>query len=132
MSGEFRKKLESGEIIVFDGAMGTELAARGIEPGTVANIAAPATVAAVHRAYREAGAEVIITNTFGVNRQVLGRRGDSDRMPEHLLAESCGIACDLARKSVGGVGFVAGDIGPMGVLLEPYGTMQKDVMRSIR
>jgi 5-methyltetrahydrofolate--homocysteine methyltransferase len=88
-------------------------------------------VLAVHRAYREAGADVLITNTFGVNRQVLGIRGDSDANTRYLLPDACKSACELARESVVGGGFVAGDFGPTGDLLVPYGTMQEEKMRSI-
>lgn len=125
MSGEFRKKLESGGIIVFDGAMGTQLAARGIEPGLAANVAAPESVLAVHRAYREAGADVLITNTFGVNGQM---RADAET--RKALSNQCRAAYDLARKAADG-GFVAGDMGPTGVLLVPYGTAKLSEMDAV-
>ena len=125
MSGEFRKKLESGGIIVFDGAMGTQLAARGIEPGLAANVTAPESVLAVHRAYREAGADVLITNTFGVNGQM---RADAET--RKALSNQCRAAYDLARKAADG-GFVAGDMGPTGVLLVPYGTAKLSEMDAV-
>jgi 5-methyltetrahydrofolate--homocysteine methyltransferase len=126
MSGEFRKKLESGEIIVFDGAMGTMLAARGIEPGLAANVIAPESVLAVHCAYREAGADVLITNTFGVNSQM---RADAET--RKALSNQCRAAYDHAREAAAGGGFVAGDMGPTGVLLVPYGTAKLSEMNAV-
>jgi 5-methyltetrahydrofolate--homocysteine methyltransferase len=118
MSGEFRKALESGRIIVFDGAMGTELAARGVEPGLIANVTNPTTVLAVHRAYREAGADVLITNTFGVSAEMATAGAKTTKDLENI----CQKACQFAREAAADDGYVAGDIGPTGKLLEPYGT----------
>ncbi len=137
MSGEFRTRLESGGIIVFDGAMGTMLRARGIEPGVAAGITeAPATVAAIHRAYREASAEVLITNTFDLNSQMRGTHGLLDAGTKIALSIECQGSCSDAREAArgpdaaGGEGFVAGDMGPIGALLEPYGTMTEEAMRA--
>jgi 5-methyltetrahydrofolate--homocysteine methyltransferase len=126
MAGEFRKLLESSRIIVFDGAMGTELAARGVEPGTAANLTASETVLAVHRACREAGAEVLITNTFDVNRQLLADRGVRTK-----LESECHAACEIAREAAAGGGFIAGDMGPTGALLEPHGTTPMSEMQVV-
>jgi 5-methyltetrahydrofolate--homocysteine methyltransferase len=125
MSGEFRKALESGAIIVFDGAMGTQFAARGVEPGLVANVANPMAVQAVHHAYREAGADVLMTNTFTASRPAVARSGEANDLPRYVSE-----ACKLARKALGGGGFVAGDVGPTGELLEPYGTMTEEAVRA--
>jgi methionine synthase I (cobalamin-dependent) len=126
MSGEFRKALADGRIIVFDGAMGTQLAARGVEPGAVANVTHPMAVQAVHHAYRAAGADVLITNTFDINSQM---RADWGTQKAHNIA--CQAACINARDAAGSEGFVAGDMGPMGVLLEPYGTTKESDMRAV-
>ena len=101
------------------------LVARGIEPGLAANVAAPESVLAVHRAYREAGAEVLITNTFGVNGHM---RADAET--RKALSDQCRAAYDHAREAAGG-GFVAGDMGPTGVLLVPYGTAKLSEMDAV-
>jgi 5-methyltetrahydrofolate--homocysteine methyltransferase len=131
MTSEFRKKLQSGEIIVFDGAMGTELAARGATPGAEANVVAPETVLAIHRAYREAGAEVLMTNTFNTTGVALialsGRRRAADT---RAMNKSVSEACALARKALGGGGYVAADLGPTGAMLEPHGMISEEAMRA--
>ena len=125
MTSEFRTALESGRIIVFDGAMGTQLAARGARSGPAANVHAPEIVLAVHRAYREAGADVLMTNTLTASRPALARSGEADELARYVSE-----GCALARKALGGDGYVAGDIGPTGELLEPYGTMTEEAMRA--
>jgi 5-methyltetrahydrofolate--homocysteine methyltransferase len=142
MSSEFRKAMERGGIIVFDGAvgtqltgsagiiifdgaMGTQLTARGAVSGPAANVNAPEIVLAVHRAYREAGADVLMTNTLTASRPALARSGEADELPRYVSE-----ACKLTRQALGGSGYVAGDVGPTGELLEPYGTMTEDAMRA--
>jgi methionine synthase I (cobalamin-dependent) len=69
--------LRSGRVLVMDGAMGTELQRAGLAPGENAaawNFLHPEKVAAVHRAYLDAGAEVLLTNTFLVNGRSYGER----------------------------------------------------------
>ena len=105
--------------------MGTQLTARGVKPGPAANVDAPEIVLAVHRAYREAGAEVLMTNTLTASRPALARSGEADELARYVSE-----ACALARKALGGGGYVAGDIGPTGELLEPYGTMTEEAMRA--
>jgi 5-methyltetrahydrofolate--homocysteine methyltransferase len=125
MSGKFREALERGGIIIFDGAMGTELAARGVKSGPAASVRAAETVLAVHRAYRKAGADVVTTNTFTASRPALTRSGEADELAR-FVAESC----KLARQALGGGGYVAGDVGPTGELLEPYGTASEESVRA--
>jgi 5-methyltetrahydrofolate--homocysteine methyltransferase len=131
MTSKFRKRLESGEIIVFDGAMGTELAARGATPGAGASVVAPETVLAIHRAYREAGAEVLMTNTFTISGVALiAWSGGHWLADTRVMNESVSEACTLARKALGGGGYVAGDLGPTGAMLEPHGTITEEAMRA--
>jgi 5-methyltetrahydrofolate--homocysteine methyltransferase len=125
MASKFRTALESGGIIVFDGAMGTQLAARGVKSGPAANVQTPEIVLAVHRAYREAGAEVLMTNTLTASRPALARSGEADELARYVSE-----ACTLARKALDGAGYVAGDLGPTGELLDPYGTMTEEAMRA--
>ena len=107
------------EFLVFDGAMGTMLQEAGLKAGELPellNFSHPETVTAIHRAYVEAGADVISANTFGANAYKLG---DAARVEDVFAAA---IAC--ARKS--GARYVAADIGPIGALLKPLGTMDFD------
>ena len=119
-SDPFLRRVFAGEeFLVFDGAMGTMLQEAGLKAGELPellNFSHPETVTAIHRAYVEAGADVISANTFGANAYKLG---DAARVEDVFAAA---IAC--ARKS--GARYVAADIGPIGALLKPLGTMDFD------
>lgn len=111
-------------VLLADGAMGTELQKAGLEPGGCGerwNIERPDRVLAIHRAYVEAGSDCLTTNTFGGSRIMLERHGHGDEVEEIAVA-----AVELARRAFGeGAGFVLGDIGPLGGLLEPYGEISE-------
>ncbi len=119
--------------IVLDGAMGTMLHARGIsfdECFDALNLTRPALVADVHRAYLEAGADILLTNTFGANRFRLAEHGLEDRVAEINRA-----GVELARRVVMAAFkeqevLVAGDVGPLGVRLAPFGRVSKEEARS--
>ena len=114
-----RRVFAGEEFLVFDGAMGTMLQEAGLKAGELPellNFSHPETVTAIHRAYVEAGADVISANTFGANAYKLGDVASV----EDVFAAA--IAC--ARKS--GARYVAADIGPIGALLKPLGTMDFD------
>ena len=114
-----RRVFAGEEFLVFDGAMGTMLQEAGLKAGELPellNFSHPETVTAIHRAYVEAGADVISANTFGANAHKLG---DAASVEDVFVAA---IAC--ARKS--GARYVAADIGPIGALLKPLGTMDFD------
>lgn len=116
---DFLTRLRSGPPIVADGAMGTMLLAAGLAPGQPTEqwvLERPEVVQAVHRAYVEAGAELILTCTFGGTRARLSRAGLEGR-----VAEVNRRAVELAREAAAGRAFVAGDIGPLGELLAPLG-----------
>ena len=119
-SDPFLRRVFAGEeFLVFDGAMGTMLQEAGLKAGELPellNFSHPETVTAIHRAYVEAGADVISANTFGANAHKLGNVASV----EDVFAAA--IAC--ARKS--GARYVAADIGPIGALLKPLGTMDFD------
>ena len=111
----------SKNIVVLDGALGTELQKRGLRGGELPellNLCAPETVEAVHRAYVESGADVIYTNTFGANALKLGG--------EAAVADVIRAAVKIARKAAGKKAFVALDLGPTGALLEPLGDLTFD------
>jgi methionine synthase I (cobalamin-dependent) len=109
-------------VFLLDGAMGTQLFARGIEPGScndLLNVTSPDIVLDVHRAYVEAGSDAVLTNTFGGNRYALARHGCADQAFEINKA-----GAELARKAAGEDRYVLGDIGPTGDFLEPLGTLR--------
>lgn len=130
---DFLELLESSsQPILADGAMGTMLNARGIgfdQCFDALNLSNPGLVAEIHRAYIEAGAQIIQTNTFGANRFKLAEHDLADQVDE---INQAGV--ELARKAVM-VSFkdvlVAGDVGPLGVRLAPYGRVQPEEARRI-
>ncbi len=119
-SDPFLRRVFAGqEFLVFDGAMGTMLQKAGLKAGELPemlNFTHPEAVEAVHRAYAQAGADVASANTFGANAHKL----DGAASVQDVFAAA--IAC--ARRS--GVRYVAADIGPIGALLKPLGTMDFD------
>jgi 5-methyltetrahydrofolate--homocysteine methyltransferase len=108
----FLKALESGRVLLMDGAMGTELRRAGLEEGDCGegwNLTAPEKVKAVHQAYVDAGAEVLLTNSFQANGPALTRHGRRDELDEITRA-----AVTLAGAVAGPDRFVLADIGPFG------------------
>ncbi|HET9481487.1 MAG TPA: bifunctional homocysteine S-methyltransferase/methylenetetrahydrofolate reductase, partial [Candidatus Polarisedimenticolia bacterium] len=106
-------------IVVFDGAMGTELYNRGVFINRCfdeMNLSSPDLVRDVHRGYRKAGVDVLETNTFGANRLKLRLHGFEER-----LAEINKAGAALAREIAGDDLYVAGSMGPLGVKIEPWG-----------
>jgi 5-methyltetrahydrofolate--homocysteine methyltransferase len=104
------------EIIIFDGAMGTELPANLGRCPEELNLTHPGVIAGVHTSYVKAGADVITTNTFGGNRFKLKENGLADKIEE---INTKGV--ELARQSAGRKALVAASVGPTGKLLEPLG-----------
>ena len=106
--------------LLADGAMGTQLMLAGLEQGNCGeqwNVAHPEKVLAIQRRYVEAGSDCLLTNTFGGCRIMLNRHGNADKVVEINQA-----AVKIARAAFNGrAGYVIGDIGPFGGLLEPYG-----------
>lgn len=111
-----------------DGAMGTQLMLAGLEQGNCGeawNLTHPERVLAIQRRYAEAGAECIITNTFGGSRIMLNRHSEADHVVEINRA---GVA--ITRQAFGNRdGYVLGDIGPFGGLLQPYGDFTEAQVR---
>ena len=109
-----QKLIERGPAIT-DGAWGTQLQARGLEPGEAPdlwNLTHPKEVAQVGRAYVEAGSAIILTNTFGANRIRLSDSGSADRVKE---INKAGVA--LSREAAGKDALVFASLGPSGKLL---------------
>lgn len=101
---------------LFDGAMGTMLQKAGLPAGMPPekmNLTAPETVKTIHTAYAAAGADILTANTFGASRQKLGE----DPAP-YITA---GVR--LARQAAGENTLVALDVGPLGVLMQPFGEL---------
>ncbi|HHX44341.1 MAG TPA: hypothetical protein GX714_10205 [Chloroflexi bacterium] len=121
MMDDILRALAAGEVIIGDGAIGTQLQARGLPAGVLPelwNAEHPELVTAVHHAYLHAGARIVTTNTFGGNRARLTSAGAADRLTE---LNRKGV--ELARAAADGRAWVLGDIGPTGHLLEPYGVL---------
>jgi 5-methyltetrahydrofolate--homocysteine methyltransferase len=107
-------------VLLADGAMGTELLRLGLEAGGFGetwNVERPQQVISVHKAYHEAGARLLTTNSFRGNRVTLAAHGLGDQVVEINRR-----AAEAARAAVNGDGWVLGSIGPFGGFLEPLGT----------
>lgn len=116
------------KVLVGDGGMGTQLQQAGLEPGGCGeawNIQHPEKVLAIQKGYADAGSDCIITNTFGGCRIMLERHGHAGDVTAINSA-----AVHIARKAFGErPGYVLGDIGPFGGLLEPYGDVTEDSVK---
>jgi 5-methyltetrahydrofolate--homocysteine methyltransferase len=124
MDYSLRQHLQSGKILIADGATGTMLMSAGLPAGAAPelwNVERPEQIIALHRAYLQAGSQIILTNTFGGSRIKLEKFGLGDRVRELNLA-----AVYLAKQASQGSVFVAGDIGPSGELMQPIGQLTYD------
>lgn len=106
-------------VLLADGGMGTEMQKAGLESGGCGeawNLDHPERVLAIQRRYAEAGSDVLLSHTFGASRIMLDRHGEGERTAAINRA-----AVAIAREALSGRGYVLGDIGPFGGLMEPYG-----------
>lgn len=114
--------------LLADGAMGTELMHAGLEPGgcgEVWNLTQPEKVLSIQSRYVEAGSDCLLTNTFGASRIMLNRHSHGD-----LAVAINRAAVEIARQAFEDRdGYVIGDIGPFGGLLEPYGEFTETQVR---
>ena len=120
MSGRFFELLEKNSFVILDGGMGTMLQAAGIQTDHVPellNIENPDAIMDIHRQYVESGANIIYANTFGANRYKLEGCGKT-------VAEVVSAGVTNAKKAAAGKALTALDIGPIGQLLEPAGTLK--------
>jgi 5-methyltetrahydrofolate--homocysteine methyltransferase len=110
--------------LLCDGAMGTQLMIAGLEQGSCGeewNLTHPEKVLAIQRAYATAGSDCILTNTFGGSRIMLNRHSKADHVAE---VNKAGV--EIVRQAFGDKeGYVIGDIGPFGGLLEPFGDFKE-------
>jgi len=124
-------ELLSNSTILADGAMGTMLHARGVgfeKCFDELNLTNPSAVGEIHRDYIEAGAQLIIANTFGANRFKLAKHGLEDHV---IVISKAGV--DLAKRVVSASFkevLVAGDVGPLGVRIAPFGRVQPEQARA--
>lgn len=121
--------LDPEQVVVFDGAMGTMLYARGVFINQCYDelvLRQPDLVREVHAAYVKAGAEVIETNTFGANRLKLAQYG-----LEGQVAAINERAAEVAREAAGDHRLVAGAVGPLGIRIEPFGPTSREQAQAI-
>ena len=116
------RELIGKKILIFDGAMGTQLQARGLQPGELPetwNFIHPEAVLEVQRAYLQAGANLLKTNSFGAN-------GLKYRGSQYSVSQIVTKAVQLAKQAAEGVdgAYVCLDIGPLGKLLRPFGDLE--------
>lgn len=115
--------LDRNDFILLDGGMGTMLQARGLQPGAAPealNLESPQTLIDIHKEYIAAGADIVYANTFGANRHKLERCGYS---VERVIRAGILNAKKAVAESTNPEALVALDIGPIGQLLEPTGTL---------
>lgn len=118
---KFLTVLHEKPVLVADGATGTMLQKAGLTPGAAPerwNLENPDAVRALYKAYIDAGADMVLTNTFGGTPARLERDG----LREHVHAVNL-AAAQLAREVAGEGTLVIGDIGPTGQMLEPLGPL---------
>lgn len=118
-------RLAAGDTLLCDGGMGTELQlnAGSYDCPERLNLESPDAVAAAHRAYFDAGSDLVETNTFGGTHARLKFHGLDDRAPEISR-----VAAQIARSVCPEGCYVLGSIGPTGEMLEPYGDAEPDAL----
>jgi homocysteine S-methyltransferase len=130
-SSALARLVDPQSLVLFDGAMGTMLYAKGVfinQCYDELNVRAPDLIRDVHRAYVKAGAEVLETNSFGANRLKLTQFGLATQVQE-LNRRAAELAREAAEQ--GRDVLVAGAVGPLGVRLEPYGPTSSEEARTI-
>jgi 5-methyltetrahydrofolate--homocysteine methyltransferase len=120
------ERLNAGEILLGDGAIGSMLIAHGLQPGQCPDLITleePDVLAAIGRQYLEAGSELLTTNTFGASPMKLAEYGQEDRT-EEINREAVAIVLGAAEDRA----YVSASCGPSGRILEPYGdTSEEDL-----
>lgn len=122
MTNKFLERIESGSVLVADGATGSSLQQRGLPGGKAGEwwvLENPVEIERLEMDFIQAGAEVILTCTFGGTRLRLEQSGLADKA-ERINRTAAELALKAAADS--GV-FVAGSMGPTGLMVEPYGTL---------
>ena len=117
---------EHNKLIFLDGAMGTMLQQAGLQPGELPELVAlhkPEMLTKIHRQYIEAGSDIVYANTFGANRRKLTKLGVTVEAVVCAAIAAAKKACEGVTRASGTNAKVALDIGPLGELLEPLGTL---------
>ena len=115
----FKERVAQGDILISDGAMGTYLQAKGLNPGECMEwwcISHPNVIKGIHEDYIAAGADIAETNSFGGTCYKLRPYGLADKVRELNLA-----AVALAKQAMAGKGYVAASVGPTGHIVEDEG-----------
>jgi 5-methyltetrahydrofolate--homocysteine methyltransferase len=125
INNRFLARLHSGQVLVLDGATGTNLQQRGLPAGTPSDVWVmdnPEAVKQLYQGFFNAGSDILLTNTFGSSRVNLGRSGWGDR-----FSQTNRRAVELLKQVVAGTDrLVAGSMGPLGEMLQPYGTLSEE------
>ena len=125
--------MASGGPVVADGAMGTMLMANGLEfgdPPELWNLEHPEIIRRVQRGYLAAGAQVLLTNTFGGNRLRLELHGRADRVDQ--LNRTAAVLARVEASAADHPAIVAGDLGPTGQIMEAIGgTLTPEIARDV-
>lgn len=122
------RELLAKRVLIADGGTGTEFMRLGAPdnvPGDLLNIQMPEIVERVHRAYVDAGSDLIVTNTFGATRIKLERHNAADKVRQINRA-----AVKIARRAVAENVLIVGDVGPTGQMLKPFGPAEPDDVRN--
>src|SRR5919109_1447613 len=127
---KFLERLQSGEILVADGATGSNLQKMGLKPGRPPEdliIDDPNTILKLASSFVDAGSDIILTCTFGGTRMRMKDAKYQDRTPE-VNMRAVEIACKAASAREGVL--VAGSMGPVGALIKPYGPLEAQDVRA--
>ena len=127
MRASLAELLSSGRTLLADGATGTNYFERGLgagDPPEFWNVDQPDKVRTLHQQFVDAGADIILTNTFGCNRHRLKLHKAEGRVYE-LAKRAAEIACEVADASPRPI-VVAGSVGPTGELFEPLGALTEN------
>ena len=119
---DFKGLLKSNEFVFLDGAMGTMLQKKGLAAGEIPellNLTHGDMIKDIHKAYIDAGSQIVYANTFGANRCKLEGSGYT---PEDVIVPAIKLAKQACAES-GKKAYAALDIGPIGQLLEPTGSL---------
>ncbi len=126
---KFLERLNNGEILIADGATGSNLQKMGLKPGKPPEdliIDEPDTLLKLASSFAEAGSDIILTCTFGGTRMRMKDSKYQERTPEVNMR-----AAEIARKAAAlNGGLVAGAMGPVGAILKPYGPLEADDVRA--
>jgi 5-methyltetrahydrofolate--homocysteine methyltransferase len=127
---KFLERLNGGEILVADGATGSNLQKMGLKPGKPPEdliIDDPDTILKLASSFVEAGSDIVLTCTFGGTRMRMKDSKYQDRTPEVNMR-----AAEIARKAASARdgGLVAGSMGPVGALIKPYGPLETEEVKA--